>query len=196
MQFVVNYPHEYITSVEGTYARPTSYTAITSLVFKTSRGRTSPTFGNNKFVLANNGKKLVGFHGRSGFAIDALGAHFSSESSLPMKLEAQGGLGGGTWDDGVYSDIRKVYVGRDGACVTRIMVDYVKNGGPETRAHGLVNEELQEVIFFTTLSTSIYYIVMIFSFKFLTVDIILFLLIINIKSICTYYLNRFSINLM
>ncbi|CAN8314165.1 unnamed protein product [Cochlearia groenlandica] len=147
-EFSINYPHEYITSVEGTYARPYSWTGITSLTFKTSQGRTSPTFGNKKFVLSNNGQKLVGFHGRSGNAIDALGAHFLSESAIfPTKLTAQGGPGGGTWDDGVYSDVRKVYVGGDGACVTRIIFDYVKDGVPVTsRTYGLLHEDLQEFL--------------------------------------------------
>lgn len=64
MQFQLLQPFEYIKSVEGTYANPISATVITSLVFKTSLRRTSPTFGNQRFVLANNGQKLVGFHGR------------------------------------------------------------------------------------------------------------------------------------
>ncbi|EOA39161.1 hypothetical protein CARUB_v10012110mg [Capsella rubella] len=146
-EFEVNYPNEYITSVEGTYARPVSNIVITSLVFKTSSGRTSWTFGNEKFVLANNGQKLVGFHGRSGLGIDALGAYFLSDSAaLPKKLEAKGGPGGGIWDDKVYDDVSKVYVGTDGGCVTKVMFDYVKAGIPDTKAHGVLNEELQEFL--------------------------------------------------
>ncbi|VVA93306.1 unnamed protein product [Arabis nemorensis] len=148
---------EYITSVEGTYANPISATVITSLVFKTSLGRTSPTFGNQRFVLANNGQKLVGFHGRvSPGRLDALGAYFSPEPVAepspvkdwvpPKKLEAQGGQGGDKWDDGIYNGVRKVYVGRDEACVTSIMFDYVKDYVDENRAHGILNEELQEFL--------------------------------------------------
>ena len=150
MQFSVNYPDEYITSVEGTYAYP-YWNVITSLVFRTSIGRTSPTFGNLKFVLANNGQKLVGFHGRSGYAVDALGAHFSTESSWPKKLDAQGGPGGGTWDDGDNNDIRKIYVGRDEACVTAIKFEYVRDGIHKTKAYGIEKEELQEVLTIKTL---------------------------------------------
>ncbi|VYS47935.1 unnamed protein product [Arabidopsis thaliana] len=144
-EFSVNYPDEYITSVEGTYAYP-YWNVITSLVFRTSIGRTSPTFGNLKFVLANNGQKLVGFHGRSGYAVDALGAHFSTESSWPKKLDAQGGPGGGTWDDGDNNDIRKIYVGRDEACVTAIKFEYVRDGIHKTKAYGIEKEELQEFL--------------------------------------------------
>jgi len=146
-EFSINHPYEYITSVEGTYAYPNSPTVITSLVFKTSEGRTSPTFGNKHFVLANNGQKLVGFHGSHWWALDALGAHFLSESStLPVKLDAVGGKGGATWDDGAYNDVRKVYVGGDGACVTRIMFDYVKGGKTEQCGYGVKRQDLQEFL--------------------------------------------------
>lgn len=75
LQFVVDYPNEYIILVEGTID---GY--LSSLTFKTSKGRTSPAFGTvvgRKFVFEEKGFKLVGFCGRSGDAIDALGAHFS-----------------------------------------------------------------------------------------------------------------------
>ncbi|KAL1208670.1 Jacalin-related lectin 23 [Cardamine amara subsp. amara] len=147
-EFSVDYPNEYITSVEGTYACPATTTVITSILFKTSNGRTSPTFGNQNFVLESNGQKLVGFHGRNGLGLDALGAYFLSESTFPKRLEPQGGPGGGIWDDKVYDDIRKVYVGSDGGCVTGIMIDYVRGGIPETHAHGhgVLNEETQEFL--------------------------------------------------
>lgn len=75
LQFVVDYPNEYITLVEGT-----TDGKLTSLKFTTSKGRTSPAFGNEdgrKFVFERTGFKLVGFCGRSGSVIDALGAHFA-----------------------------------------------------------------------------------------------------------------------
>lgn len=59
LQFVVDYPNEYITLVEGT-----TDGKLTSLKFTTSKGRTSPAFGNEdgrKFVFERTGFKLVGF---------------------------------------------------------------------------------------------------------------------------------------
>ncbi|CAH2035270.1 unnamed protein product [Thlaspi arvense] len=75
-----------------------------------------------------------GFHGRAGHALDAIGAHFAPDTSSsawapPRKLAAQGGPGGGPWDDGVYSGVRKVYVGRDECCVTKVKFDYVSADG-------------------------------------------------------------------
>ncbi|CAA7043633.1 unnamed protein product [Microthlaspi erraticum] len=66
--FVVDYPNEFITSVEGTLTMDGSSTCVSSLTFKTSKGRTSLTFGRegkSKFVLESKGCALVGFHGRS-----------------------------------------------------------------------------------------------------------------------------------
>ncbi|CAH2035272.1 unnamed protein product, partial [Thlaspi arvense] len=154
-EFVVDYPNEYITSVEGAYARVdyVNGIVITSLVFKTSTGRKSPRYGNHGFVLENNGRQLVGFHGKAGYALDAIGAHFapdttSSSWAPPRKLAAQGGPGGGPWDDGVFSGVRKVYVGRDESCVTKVKFDYVSADGEleETREHGRVNQNPQEFL--------------------------------------------------
>ncbi|EOA39116.1 hypothetical protein CARUB_v10011898mg [Capsella rubella] len=82
-EFLVDYPNEFLTSVEGTY---NNESLMTSLSFKTSKGRTSPTFGNVcdgqhvKFVLESKGCALVGFHGLSGmYFLHALGAY-----SFPM----------------------------------------------------------------------------------------------------------------
>ncbi|EOA39049.1 hypothetical protein CARUB_v10011659mg [Capsella rubella] len=168
VQFVVDYPNEHITSVEGTID---GY--LTSLTFKTSEGRTSPAFGTvvgSRFVFEETGFKLVGIYGRSGNVIDALGAYFaplptaptpaavpvpaptptpipvpvpaptsSSSSSLtppPKKVEAQGGNGGETFDDGAFDAVRKVYVGQGDSGVSYIKFEYEKNGKRETREHG------------------------------------------------------------
>ncbi|CAD5314420.1 unnamed protein product [Arabidopsis thaliana] len=68
------------------------------------------------------------------------------ESSWPKKLDAQGGPGGGTWDDGDNNDIRKIYVGKDEACVTAIKFEYVRDGIQKTKAYGIEKEELQEFL--------------------------------------------------
>ncbi|CAH8272151.1 unnamed protein product [Arabidopsis lyrata] len=108
-EFVVDYPSECITSFGGSYGHVNGYKAvmIKSLIFKTSYGRTSPvlgetnSFGNpadNQFMLeGKNGGKLLGFHGRSGAAIDAIGAYFGTGSGGvgPRKLELRVGEGCG-----------------------------------------------------------------------------------------------------
>ncbi|CAL9218630.1 unnamed protein product, partial [Arabidopsis halleri] len=119
-EFVINYPNEYITSVEGAFVNDTD-TWVKSLTFKTSKGRTSRTFGfksadniRSDFVLENKGCALVGFHGRStesgtfpDTVLIGLGAYFDRLPPPPPpnaeKLEALGVDGGPCWDDGCNS---------------------------------------------------------------------------------------------
>ncbi|CAL9242888.1 unnamed protein product, partial [Arabidopsis halleri] len=125
-EFVVDYPNEFITSVVGTM----NFDTVTSLTFKTSKGRTSQTFGARtsdsvEFGLESKGCAIVGFHGwykplpsdgttTAAGAITAVGA-YSFPMPLPLaaeKLEAQGGVGGAPWDDGSnFEGVRKIYIG-------------------------------------------------------------------------------------
>ena len=57
-----------------------------------------------------NGGKLLGFHGRSGQALDAIGAHFFSVKSPLKHFNLQGGNRGSAWDDGAYDGVRKILV--------------------------------------------------------------------------------------
>lgn len=105
-QFVVDYPYEYVTSIEGTCDIGSgSSNRVRSLSFKTSKDRTSPTYGHKgerTFVFESRGRALVGLHGRGGFAIDAIGAHFGAPLIPPPppteKLQGLGGDGGESWD--------------------------------------------------------------------------------------------------
>lgn len=86
LQFVIDYPHELLTSVEGTYniLPDDRVLVVRSLIFKTSKGRTSPTYGfvsGTQFVLEKEGNAIVGFHGRDGDAFDAIGVYFSPIST-------------------------------------------------------------------------------------------------------------------
>nr|AAQ62872.1 At1g52120 [Arabidopsis thaliana] len=91
-EFTVDYPNEFLTSVEGTYRDNPGGTLITSLTFKTSNNRTSPILGkasNKTFLLESKGCALVGFHGASSdFFLYALGAY-----SFPMTSLAEAGRG-------------------------------------------------------------------------------------------------------
>ncbi|CAE5967497.1 unnamed protein product [Arabidopsis arenosa] len=127
-EFVLDYPNEHIVSVEGT-----SDGFVTSITFKTSKGKTS-TFGNligTKFVFEEKDFVLVGFRGRSNDLIDALGAHFGPAPPIvpvpvpAKKLEAKGGNGGAAWDDGFYEDVRKIYIGQGDSGVSFVKFEYV-----------------------------------------------------------------------
>lgn len=75
----MDFPNEYIISVEGTFNKIRGFVALTSLTFKTSEKRTSQTFGcvtGTKFVLERKGNVIVGFHGRDGVAFDSIGVYF------------------------------------------------------------------------------------------------------------------------
>ncbi|XP_019088687.1 PREDICTED: jacalin-related lectin 16-like isoform X1 [Camelina sativa] len=136
-EFVVNFPNEYITSVGGTFV---DRGGITSLTFKTSKGRISPTYGtlsngsHTKLVLENNGCALVGFYGSSYGLINSLGAYFSPTPPPPAgeKLEALGGStggdGGASWDDGSNFDgVRKIYIGKGEVSIAFVKFMYNKD---------------------------------------------------------------------
>ncbi|WZZ48825.1 LOW QUALITY PROTEIN: hypothetical protein YC2023_048932 [Brassica napus] len=134
-EFVLDYPDEYIKTVEATYDKPKLFqnTVITSLTFQTSKGRAS-FFGykvGKKFVLEQKDRRLVGFHGTEGDAIDALGAYFAPiPAPTPLipakKLPSVRGNGGVTWDDGVYDDVKKIYVGQGNDGVSFVKFEYIK----------------------------------------------------------------------
>ncbi|CAH2060213.1 unnamed protein product [Thlaspi arvense] len=142
VEFVVDYPTEYIIALEGTcdiVSNPTQ-NRVRSLTIKTSKGRTSPIFGKvaaHEFVLESNSNALIGFHGRAAGALDAIGAYFSIPSPPPAKLDYQGGSGGTFWDDGYNHDgVRKVAFTLGNGEIRQIRIDYHKNGSVERREHG------------------------------------------------------------
>lgn len=128
-------PEDYITYVKVYYEKifgsPTEI--VTSLVFKTFKGKTSQPFGLTSGQEAElGGGKIVGFHGSSSDVIHSLGAYItSSSSSTPLTpssntVPAQGGDGGVSWDDGVHDGVKKIYVGQGDSCVTYFKADYEK----------------------------------------------------------------------
>ena len=159
----MDYPNDSITEVGGTYKHNYNYdtTLIASLYFTTSKGFTSPLFGidsekkGTEFEFKDeNGGKLIGFHGRGGNAIDAIGAYFdtgskpggtgdsgsgSNSGSGPQKLDAQGGKGGNQWDDsGDHDGVTKIHVAFS-RVIEQIKFEYVKNGETkEGPAHGVI----------------------------------------------------------
>lgn len=153
----MDYPSEYIIAVGGSYDDIFGYGAalIKSLLFKTSYGRTSPILGHTtllgnpagkEFMLeGKNGGKLLGFHGRSGEALDAIGPYFSAVDSSFKHFKLQGGDGGFAWDDGAFDGVRKVIVGLNGKSVGYVRFEYAKGQRTVPHAHGHKQEAPQEV---------------------------------------------------
>ncbi|XP_018490697.2 myrosinase-binding protein 2 [Raphanus sativus] len=159
-EFSVDYPNDNITAVGGTFKHVYTYdtTLITSLYFTTSKGFTSPLFGiesekkGTEFEFkGKNGGKLLGFHGRGGNAIDAIGAYFdtgsrggSPQTDVPGKKGPLGGEKGEEFNDVGFQGVKKITVGADEYSVTYIKIEYVKDGKVETREHGTSRGELKE----------------------------------------------------
>ncbi|XP_019090765.1 PREDICTED: myrosinase-binding protein 2-like isoform X1 [Camelina sativa] len=157
-EFSVDYPSEYIIAICGSYDNIFVYgsTLIKSLLFKTSYGRISPILGHTtllgnpagkEFMLeGKNGGKLLGFHGRSGQALDAIGAHFTVVDSSLKTFKLQGGNGGFAWDDGAFDGVRKVLIGRNGKNVGYVRFEYAKGQITVPHAHGNKQEAPQEFL--------------------------------------------------
>ncbi|EFH59264.1 hypothetical protein ARALYDRAFT_897953 [Arabidopsis lyrata subsp. lyrata] len=91
------------------------------------------------------GAKLIGFHGRSGDAIDAIGANFFASSPPLKQLEPQGGNGGSAWDDGVYDGVKKILIGQDGNRISYVRFEYVVKGSTSIpHSHGKRKQEPKE----------------------------------------------------
>ncbi|KAG9148066.1 hypothetical protein Leryth_003643 [Lithospermum erythrorhizon] len=126
------YPHEYLTGISGTIGTYHGDETVKSLAFHTNVTTYGP-FGRGRggtFTLPVEDGVIVGFHGRSGPFLNAIGLYIRPKSPVsPSKLIAQpelslgatedffprnpgpfGGSYGRDWDDGVFSGITKVVV--------------------------------------------------------------------------------------
>lgn len=77
-QFELDYPSEYITSVEGSCKVTGSESEVILMLKFTTNKRTSPVFGvdtTSNFLLHKDGNKIVGFHGKSGNMLHGIGVH-------------------------------------------------------------------------------------------------------------------------
>ena len=108
-----------------------------------------------KFGFEDQGKKIVGFHGRSGDALDALGVYFVHDSlttSLPplYKLDAQGGTEGLIWDDGSYDAVKTLRICQDDCRIAYLEFEYDKGGKSEKFQHGVKGGTPAEVTYLYT----------------------------------------------
>ncbi|KAF8013848.1 hypothetical protein BT93_I1646 [Corymbia citriodora subsp. variegata] len=125
----LDYPHEFLTLVSGYIKHDNS--VIQSLTFESNIRRHGP-FGKEEgrlFSCALACSKIIGFHGRSGSQLDALGVYFEPISNLHglKSMGPFGGQGGSPWDDGVSTVVRKIIV-TSGSAIDSITVEYDKNG--------------------------------------------------------------------
>ncbi|XP_048128150.1 uncharacterized protein LOC115733391 isoform X2 [Rhodamnia argentea] len=125
----LDYPREFLTSMSG-YTRHDN-SVIQSLTFESNIRRHGP-FGKEEgsfFSCALTCNKIIGFHGRSGIQLDALGVYSEPVSDLHLlrSIGPFGGQGGSPWDDGESTGVRGIIV-RAGVAIVSITVEYDKNG--------------------------------------------------------------------
>ncbi|CAE5967495.1 unnamed protein product [Arabidopsis arenosa] len=133
--FVINHPEEHLVSVEGRYD-PEGL--IQGLKFNSNK-KTSD---------------LIGYE-------DAYFAPLPNVNA--KKLEAKGGETGDVWDDGVYDNVRKVYVGQGQYGITFVKFEYVNGSQFEIDADDYivyvegyrekVNDMTSEIITFLSFKT-------------------------------------------
>lgn len=87
LQVIFDYPYEILTHITGSYG-PAMYmgpNVIKSLTFHTTKRKHGP-FGDeqgNAFTTKLKEGKIVGFHGRKGLFLDALGVHAIEGKVVP-----------------------------------------------------------------------------------------------------------------
>lgn len=86
-QVIFDYPYEILTHIAGTYAplMKMGRNVIKSLTFHTTKGKHGP-FGDEQGQLFSNkvGEgKIVGFHGRDGLFLDAIGVFIKEGKVTP-----------------------------------------------------------------------------------------------------------------
>jgi len=131
LQFEINHlKYEHLESVEGYY---TEDTGIEALQFKTNLRISEPIGyhhdGCTKFILAVEGKKIIGFHGSSfALRVGSLGAYFTWDT--PTIIKAVGGKVGTKWDDGVnQAGFTKIHVRSGQKGIQFIKLEYVDKDG-------------------------------------------------------------------
>ncbi|KAM3749711.1 hypothetical protein ACB098_05G208000 [Castanea mollissima] len=138
----LNWPEEYLTSFSGTVKDMGAHIVIRSLRFKTNKTEYGPygTVAGQPFSCSMEGGVIVGFHGRAGDYVDAIGAYVKitpkeQDNTLKMVLPVPrgpgpwGGHGGMEWDDGVFSAIRELQLHVGDSVIHAIRVLYESRDG-------------------------------------------------------------------
>uniref|UniRef100_A0A9I9CHW1 Jacalin-type lectin domain-containing protein n=1 Tax=Cucumis melo TaxID=3656 RepID=A0A9I9CHW1_CUCME len=145
---VLDYPNEYLISIYGYYGYigkwGLAHNVIRSLTFQTNRKTYGP-FGKEegvKFSFPIMGAKIVGFHGRSGWYLDAIGLYIQPIPKIELKnfrLGPFGGKGGHPWEY-VFRSIRRFVVDHE-QWIHSIQFEYEDKNGKLlwSKKHGDTN---------------------------------------------------------
>ncbi|XVE79531.1 hypothetical protein DITRI_Ditri14bG0066200 [Diplodiscus trichospermus] len=91
---------EHLTSITGTYGNYNGLVVITSLSFKTNLTAYGPfgTATGTSFSIPIEGSVVIGFHGRGGYYLDAIGIHVKPrDREETISIGPWGGQGGNPW---------------------------------------------------------------------------------------------------
>lgn len=131
----LDYPSEYLCSVIGHYDLKDQYVVVQSFSFISNRRKYGP-FGTEKgnyFKFpSTDGYKIIGFHGRCGSFIESIGAFIEPIPVVSLKRSIGpfgSNTGGYRWDDGSYTNIRKLIVCSSDV-IESIQIEYEEDGLP------------------------------------------------------------------
>ncbi|KAI3738652.1 hypothetical protein L2E82_28717 [Cichorium intybus] len=172
----IDSPNEYLTSISGTVGSFAGSDVVMSLRFQTNQKRYGP-FGSDKgthFSFDGKGGVIIGFHGRFGSFIDAIGIYLMPKSlafdrdstreesitnelfdkmslmAMPREAGPWGACGAKPWDDGVFLNVKqvRVHVGESPKVIYGIQFEYVRRDGQSvlSQIHGGTNGEKIEVV--------------------------------------------------
>ncbi|XVF79052.1 hypothetical protein PTKIN_Ptkin14bG0188800 [Pterospermum kingtungense] len=104
---------EHLTSITGTYGNYNGLVVITSLSFKTNLTTYGPfgTATGTSFSIPIEGSVVIGFHGRGGYYLDAIGIHvkpMQRDREGTISIGPWGGQGGNPWSYVTYGGIKQI----------------------------------------------------------------------------------------
>ncbi|XP_059650947.1 mannose/glucose-specific lectin-like [Cornus florida] len=124
----LNYPTEYLVSISGCIGDLDGFFCVKSLTIHSNVRQYGPygTEDGGRFMTPLTGVKIVGFFGRQGSYLDAIGVNI-----IPFQTKVPvgpfGTSGGQQWDDGTYSTVRELII-HSGMVIDCIQVVYDNEG--------------------------------------------------------------------
>ncbi|XP_059630981.1 agglutinin-like [Cornus florida] len=127
-QVELNYPIEYLVSISGCTGYLDGSYCVKSLTIHSNARQYGPygTEDGGRFMTPLTGVKIVGFYGRQGSYLDAIGAYIIPfQTKIPVG--PFGTSGGQQWDDGTYSTVRELII-HSGMVIDCIQIVYDNEG--------------------------------------------------------------------
>jgi len=128
----LNYPSEYLVSISGYYGLTNFGAMVVRSLTLTSNVRQYGPYGKKVGTpfqsTPSNGEKIIGFFGREGLRVDAVGVYTKAMPTPIVTIGPFGSYGGQLWDDKTYNTVRelKIYAG---AVIDSIQVVYEDTNG-------------------------------------------------------------------